>query len=315
MFCSESSTDRPSFLSSMIEFAICSTITGATPSEGSSSMTSRGLPMSVRATVSICCSPPLIWAPRRSGISARLGKIANSFSGVHDGAGRPSRWVRTAWRPTSRFSMTVRSEKMRRSSGTKPSPRRAISNGLSREMSSPRKRTVPARWGISAISALKVVDLPAPLRPISATTSPRPTWNDGSNRICAAPYHALSPSTSSIASLMQPSCPHRGLWNMGPRLRGDDSHCSWPRLGVGPEGAAGAEIDLLHLRVVADRLGIAVGDQHAARQHDDAVGIGEHHVHRVLGEQHRDPALDHQPLHQRDQLVALARRHAGGGLV
>ena len=35
----------------------------------------------------------------------------------------------------------------------------------------------------------------------------------------------------------------------------------------------------------------------------------------MLGEQHRDAALDHQPLDQRDQVVALARRHAGGRLV
>ena len=68
-------------------------------------------------------------APRRSGMRPRLGKIANSFSGVHDGAGRPSGKRRGGWRPMSRFSSTVRSEKMRRSSGTKPSPRRAISNG------------------------------------------------------------------------------------------------------------------------------------------------------------------------------------------
>ena len=80
---------------------------------------------------------------------------------------------------------------MRRSSGTKPRPRRAISNGLSCEISSPRKRRFRRAGAISPISALIVVDLPAPLRPISATTSPRPTWNDGSNRICAAPYQAL----------------------------------------------------------------------------------------------------------------------------
>ncbi len=60
---------------------------------------------------------------------------------------------------------------------------------------------VPARRAISAISAFMVVDLPAPLRPISATTSPRPTWNDRSNRICAAPYQALRPLTSRIGSL------------------------------------------------------------------------------------------------------------------
>ena len=91
---------------------------------------------------------------------------------------------------------------MRRSSGTKPSPRRAISKERSFEMSSPQNRTIPLRRAISAINALMVVDLPAPLRPISATTSPRPTWNDRSNRICAAPYQALSDCTSSIGALM-----------------------------------------------------------------------------------------------------------------
>ena len=67
--------------------------------------------------------------------------------------------------------------------------------------------------------------------------------------------------------------------------------------------------------MVADRACVAVGDQPAARHHDDAVGEGEHHVHRVLGEEHRDASLDHEPLDQRNQLAALARRHAGGRLV
>jgi len=86
---------------------------GARPSLGSSSRIRRGLPISVRAMVSICCSPPLIWLPRRERMGARLGKSANRRSGVQGatpaGAGR---------RPTSRFSRTVRSAKMRRSSGT-----------------------------------------------------------------------------------------------------------------------------------------------------------------------------------------------------
>src|SRR5215475_9856776 len=90
---------------------------------------------------------------------------------------------------------------------------------------------------------------------------------------------------------------------------------SRPRLRSGREGSAGSEIDLLHLRVVANGLGIAVGDHHAASENDDAVGIGEHHVHRMLGEQDRDPAFDHKPLHQADQIIALARRHAGGWFV
>ncbi len=46
-------------------------------------------------------------------ISPRLGNSVNSFSRVHCGA-----FGRFGWRPTSRFSSTVRSVKMRRSSGT-----------------------------------------------------------------------------------------------------------------------------------------------------------------------------------------------------
>jgi hypothetical protein len=79
--------------------------------------------------------------------------------------------------------------------------------------------------------------------------------------------------------------------------------------------APAAEIHLLHHGVATDRLGVAVGDQPAARHHHDAVGEGEHHVHGVLSEKHGDAALDDKGLHQGDQVVALARRHARGRLV
>ena len=71
--------------------------------------------------------------------------------------------------------MTVRSVNTRRSSGTKPRPRRAAWCGSVFEMSWPRKRIAPRRLASMPISALSVVDLPAPLRPMSATTSPRRT--------------------------------------------------------------------------------------------------------------------------------------------
>ena len=96
-----------------IEFAICSTMIGASPSDGSSSSTQRGLPIRVRAMVSICCSPPDMRPPGRSRMRARLGNSANSLSSLQLGA--PSRG---ACRPTTRFSITERSVKMRRSSGT-----------------------------------------------------------------------------------------------------------------------------------------------------------------------------------------------------
>jgi len=57
------------------DVAICSTITGAIPSEGSSSRSSVGLPIKVRAMVSICCSPPESALPRLCRRSSKFGKI------------------------------------------------------------------------------------------------------------------------------------------------------------------------------------------------------------------------------------------------
>ena len=56
---------------------ICFTISGARPSEGSSSSSSRGRPISARAIASICCSPPDIVPARWS---RRLARIGNSCS-------------------------------------------------------------------------------------------------------------------------------------------------------------------------------------------------------------------------------------------
>ena len=52
--------------------------------------------------------------------------------------------------------------------------------------------------------------------------------------------------------------------------------------------SASAEIDALHIRVGAHLVGRAVGDELAAVEHHDAVGMAEDHVHVVLGEQHAD---------------------------
>ena len=103
----------PAFFMVRIASTICSTIFGDNPSDGSSSSTSDGLPIKVRAIVSICCSPPLMRPPWRPRISPRLGNSANNLSLSQVGA-----FGRAGWRPTSRFSSTVKSVKIRRSSGT-----------------------------------------------------------------------------------------------------------------------------------------------------------------------------------------------------
>ena len=61
---------------------------------------------------------------------------------------------------------------MRRSSGTKPMPARAIRYGGQPATSCPRHTTRPARGGVSPMIERMVVDLPTPLRPSKQTHSP-----------------------------------------------------------------------------------------------------------------------------------------------
>ena len=116
---------------------------------------------------------------------------------------------------------------------------------------------------IRPMIAFIVVDLPAPLRPTRATHSPAPTPSETPKRICAWPYQASS----------RCDVKHRSARAASARSR------------------AAAEVDLAHARVVAHRRGRPFGDQLAARQHDDAVGMREDDVHAVLGEEDADRLL------------------------
>jgi len=80
--------------------------------------------------------------------------------------------------PICRFSITVMRGKMRRPSGTRAMPRRAISCVCTRVMSSPSKTMRPA-LALGLPNRLIIsVDLPAPLAPIKVTISP--TWTSTS---------------------------------------------------------------------------------------------------------------------------------------
>ena len=68
--------------------------------------------------------------------------------------------------------------KQRRPSGDCEMPSRTISCAGSVEISSPRKRIEPVRGGVSPEIERSVVDLPAPLEPISVTTSPSSTVSE-----------------------------------------------------------------------------------------------------------------------------------------
>ena len=91
----------------------------------------------------------------------------------------------------SRFSSTVISWKMRRPSGTCTSPLRTILSAGMCMMSSPMNLMEPVRERSKPERVFKVVDLPAPFAPISATISPSFTSKEMFLMAWSAPYHTL----------------------------------------------------------------------------------------------------------------------------
>ena len=127
--------------------------------------------------VSICCSPP---DKRPGGLRPALFQPGEQFChlGHIPGAGRAA---------AIRFSSTVSGAKQRRPSGTRPTPSRAILCDGSWRRSWPSNRSSPLEAASIPQIVLMVVDLPMPLRPISATTSPSPISRLTPNSACAGP--------------------------------------------------------------------------------------------------------------------------------
>jgi hypothetical protein len=77
MFCSMTSTAMsPSSPRRTSMSSTWATMTGASPSVGSSMISRRGLVTSAREIASICCSPPESWAPPLFLRSASRGKVS-----------------------------------------------------------------------------------------------------------------------------------------------------------------------------------------------------------------------------------------------
>ena len=89
--------------------------------------------------------------------------------------------------PISRFSCTVIDRNTFSVCGTKPMPLRARACGASAVMSSPSRRTVPARRCSSPNSAFMAVDLPAPLGPTTTAISPASTATEQPRRMSGPP--------------------------------------------------------------------------------------------------------------------------------
>src|SRR5688572_12132710 len=126
-----------------------------------------------------------------------------------------------------------------------------------------------------------VVDLPAPLEPISVTTSPSSTWSVTPLSASIEPY-AVTMSSTSSSGISSPLLPEVGLDDLG---------------------------------VVADLRRLALGDLLAVVEHRDLLGHSHDHLHVVLDEEDGDLLLVAQPPHELRELLGLLRVHAGRRLV
>src|SRR5215471_17541289 len=251
-------------------------MTGASPSVGSSSRSSRAPVRRMRAIASICCSPPESLVPWP--VLNRSFRLGNN-SKMRARSSPPG----STLGGSIRFSSTLRLEKMPRSSGQKAMPRRAISFAGRPISSAALKRTEPERLPTIPMIDFRVVVLPAPLRPSSVTTSPGKTSNETPCRMWDSPYHACSPPTvRRAAAPANSSMP--------------DPQIGFPHRGIGG-----------HLAVVA------LGEDAPARQHCDAVGQIGDDAEIVLDHEHG--AVGGNRLDQRRDAVDVLVPHAGGRLV
>ena len=99
---------------------------GASPSDGSSTSRSLGLPTNARPIASICCSPPDNVLPSCERRSPRRGKSRHTRSSCRRRSAPLCQRVNS---PSMRFSSTLRVAKMRRSSGMKATPLRKMRSG------------------------------------------------------------------------------------------------------------------------------------------------------------------------------------------
>src|SRR5512143_1845895 len=130
-------------------------------------------------------------------------------------------------------------------------PRRAMRSDGWPTVSRPSNVTDPVRFSTMPMTDFKVVVLPAPLRPSSVTSSPRPISNPTPCRMCDSPYQACRPSTLSNIS-----------------------------------GMAGPDIGFDDLLILRHRVVRPLGQYLAARQHGDGVGEVGDDTHIVLDHQH-----------------------------
>src|SRR5215218_3502627 len=179
--------------STMVDMMRC-IISGESPIEGSSSISSFGRLIIARPIASICCSPPenvpAGWERLSRKISKRLKTRSRSCA-------TPPLSLR-AKAPSIRFSSTVNRGKIRRPSGECAKPRVSTSCAGVLSIRSPSNQISPDSGLIRPEMVRSVVVLPAPLVPRSVTTWPWSTLKLIPLTAMTRPYATFRSLTSSI---------------------------------------------------------------------------------------------------------------------
>ena len=134
--------------------------------------------------------------------------------------------------------------------------------------------------------ARRVVVLPAPLAPSSATTSPSPTARS------RLPHH-------------------RGVLVAGGEPLDAEGRAAHPLHDL---GGRAAQVGLDHARIAAHFGGRTGRDQLAELEHEDLVADAQHEAHVVVDQEHRRAAVG-EPAQPAPELGALARVQPGRRLV
>src|SRR5215471_12774042 len=251
------------------------TISGARPSDGSSSSIMRGRSIRALAIASICCSPPL----SVTATCSRRLPIHGKYPTTRSKSSRTAALSRRMYAPILRFSQTVSWASVPRPSGTWAMPSRATSSGERWLMTCPSKRTLPPVLRTVPEMARRVVVLPAPLAPSRATIVPSSTFSDTPCSALTEPYDAWTSVSSSSAI------------GLSPQVRVDD------------------RLVLAHLARGA------LGDLLAEVQHHHPVGDAHDQVHVVLDHEQGEAELLVDPPDQVGQVAQLVVVEAARRLV
>src|SRR3954463_6635922 len=181
-----------------------------------------------------------------------------------------------------RFSQTVSSAKMPRPSGTCATPPRATASGVARPSRLPPSTTSPVRRTVPD-TARRVVVLPAPFAPRSATISPSSTVSETLCSATTCPYRAVTSESSSSAGMNRDSFScmvevEEGLYRVTFSLPFgiDHVHCYFVRSSAGGyllvDTGLGSRDPEKRWRPVLDELDAPVEAIVVTHMHPDHVG-------------------------------------------